>query len=296
MSLFLSALIAGISIGSVYGMIALSYTIVFNASKVFNVAQGDLVATGVLLSWLMLDQAGLPQIVALLVVVGGVTLLSLIEERVVVRPFLRRGGHTAQINVFIATLAFALVLETANAEIYGNRPLEQLPSIVGSRALRIGSVSISPDFLLAIVVFVLLAIGLDLFYRRSALGTMMRATAEDREIAALRGIRPIRVGQYAFLIAGVVSGLAGFILAPIVSADITVGLVYGLKGFIALAVGGFGSFRGALIGAWALGIAEQMFDLYLNSNYEAVAGLVLLLLVLAIKPDGLFGTRLERSV
>jgi branched-chain amino acid transport system permease protein len=295
MTLFLNAVVAGLAIGSVYGMIALSYTVVFNATHVFNVAQGDIVAVGILLTWLFLVQAHLPEVPALLCVVAGVVIVSLLEERVVVRQFLKAGGGGG-IGVFIATLAFALILETVNSLSYGSRPLADVPSIAGSSAIRIGSVSIAPDLLLAFVALIVITAALELFYKRSWLGTAMRACAEDREVTALRGINPIRIGQTAFLIAGVVSGLAGFILAPIVNGDVTVGLTYGLKGFVALAVGGFGSFRGALVGAWALGIAEQLFDLYGNSNYEAVVGFALLLVVLAVRPTGLFGQRRVRVV
>jgi branched-chain amino acid transport system permease protein len=286
MTLFLNALVAGLAIGSVYGMIALCYTIVFNATHVFNVAQGDIVSVGVLLTWLCIDQAHLPQLVSLVVVIAGVVVLCLAEERLVVRRFLAAGHAGGGIGVFIATLAFALILET----------LAEVHSIVGESPIRIGQVAIAPRMLLAFVALILITAALELFYRRSWLGTAMRACAEDRDVSALRGINPVRVGQYAFAIAGLVSGIAGFILAPIVTSDVTVGLSYGLKGFIALAVGGFGSFKGSLLGAWALGVSEQLFDLYASPNYEVLAGLGLLLLVLAVRPTGIFGQRAVRVV
>jgi branched-chain amino acid transport system permease protein len=296
MTLFLNAIVAGLAIGSVYGMIALSYTIVFNATHVFNVAQGDIVAVGILLTWLFVDQAHLPQLLSLLLVVLGVVVVCLLEERLVVRRFLSAGHGAAGIGVFIATLAFALVLETVNSLVYGSRPLADVPSIAGSSTIRFGSVTITPMLLLAFIALVVITGLLELFYKRSWLGTAMRACAEDREVTALRGINPIRIGQLAFGIAGLVSGIAGFILAPIVTSDITVGLTYGLKGFVALAIGGFGSFRGALLGAWALGICEQLFDLYGKANYEGVVGLALLLVVLAVRPTGLFGQGSVRVV
>jgi branched-chain amino acid transport system permease protein len=120
--------------------------------------------------------------------------------------------------------------------------------------------------------------------------------AEDREVAALRGIDALRVSRLAFVIAGLVTALAAFAIAPIVSSDVTVGLTYGLMGFIALAIGGFGSLRGCVIGGLLLGIAQQMFDLYINSNFDILAGLILVLLVLAVRPTGLFGTRAVREV
>lgn len=296
MDLFISAVVAGLAIGSVYGMIAVCYTVVFNATSVFNVAQGDIVAVGVLLSWLCLNEAHLNQVLSLFIVIAGITVLSLLEERLVVRPFLKKDHSVAGIGVFIATLAFALVLETANSDIYGSRPLETVRSIAGQSPVRIGAVAIAPEYLLAFGALVVITIVLELFYRRSWLGTAMRACAEDREVAALRGIDPVRISRSAFLIAGIMAGIAGFVLTPIVSANVTVGLTYGLKGFIALAVGGFGSIRGSLIGAFLLGIAEQMFDLYGNANYDVLAGLGLLLLVLAVRPTGIFGSRAVRVV
>jgi branched-chain amino acid transport system permease protein len=295
-TLFLNAVVAGLAIGSVYGMIALSYTVVFNATSVFNVAQGDIVAVGVLLAWLFLDQAHVPQLVSLLLVVVAVVALCLVEDLVAVRRFLTAAHDEGGIGVFIATLAVALILETVNNISYGTRPLADVPSIVGSSPIRVGSVSTSPQLLLAFIALIVITVILELFYRRTWLGTAMRACAEDREVVALRGVNPVRIGQIAFIIAGVVSGITGFILAPIVHADVTVGLTYGLKGFVALAVGGFGSFRGALIGAWVLGIAEQLFDLYSNAGFEPMVGFVLLLVVLAVRPGGLFGQSSVRVV
>jgi branched-chain amino acid transport system permease protein len=120
-------------------------------------------------------------------------------------------------------------------------------------------------------------VALEVFYKRTWLGTAMRGVAEDREVAALRGIDALQISRLAFAIAGLVTALAAFVVAPIVSADVSVGLTYGLKGFIALAAGGFGSLRGCVIGGLLLGVAEQMFDLYVSSNYEILAGLILVL-------------------
>jgi branched-subunit amino acid ABC-type transport system permease component len=167
---------------------------------------------------------------------------------------------------------------------------------LGEVPIFVGITSFAPKELLAFAVLIVVTVMLEVFYRRTWLGMAMRATAEDRDIAHLRGIRPARISQYAFGIAGVVSALAGFVLGPIVLADVSVGLVYGLKGFIALAIGGFGSFRGALIGAWLLGITEQVFDLYFDPRYEILAALILVLLVLSVRPAGLFGNTAARQV
>src|SRR5579863_10034082 len=143
---------------------------------------------------------------------------------------------------------------------------------------------------------IVVTVALEVFYKRTWLGTAMRGVAEDREVSSLRGIDPLRISRLAFMVAGLVTALAAFAVAPIVSANVTVGLAYGLKGFIALAAGGFGSLRGCVLGGLLLGVAEQMFDLYVSSNYEILAGLILVLIVLAVRPSGLFGRTAVRQV
>jgi branched-chain amino acid transport system permease protein len=295
MTLFWIALVAGLGTGAVYGLIALSYNVVYNSTGIFNIAQGDLMAAGVLGAYFCLDVWHVGQIVTLLFVVAVVVALSLVEERVAVRPFLVRPG-TAGIGWFIATLGFSLILETAAQRIYGEQPVASIPSAFGDNSLKVGSVSIAPKFLAALGVALIVAVALEAFYKRTWLGTAMRGVAEDREAASLRGIDVQRISRSAFLAAGIVTGLAAFVVAPIVSADVTVGLSLGLKAFVALAVGGFGSLRGSIVGGLLLGVWEQMFDLYIDSSYEVLAGLILIILVLLVRPVGLFGVRGLREV
>ncbi|HXO25167.1 MAG TPA: branched-chain amino acid ABC transporter permease [Streptosporangiaceae bacterium] len=294
MTLFLTALFAGLAVGSVYGLIALSYTVVFNSTAIFNVAQGDLMMAGVLVAYFCLDRWHLAQILTLLIIISVVVSLSLVEERVAVRPFVKR--PVVGLGWFIATLAFSLILETIASIIYGQNPVVPIPSALGNGSLRVAGVHVANKFILAFVTMIVILVALEVFYKRTWLGTAMRGVAEDREVAALRGIDALRISRLAFIIAGLVTGLAAFVVAPIVSADVTVGLTYGLKGFIALAVGGFGSLRGCVIGGLLLGVAEQMFDLYVSSNYEILAALILVLLVLAVRPSGLFGRTAVREV
>jgi branched-chain amino acid transport system permease protein len=294
MTLFLTALFAGLAVGSVYGLIALSYTVVFNSTAIFNVAQGDLMMAGVLVAYFCLDRWHLAQILALLIIIAVVVTLSLVEERVAVRPFVKR--PVVGLGWFIATLAFSLIIETVASIIYGQNPVVPIPGALGNGTIRVAGVHVATKFILAFVTMIVILVALEVFYKRTWLGTAMRGVAEDREVAALRGIDALRISRLAFTIAGLVTGLAAFVVAPIVSADVSVGLTYGLKGFIALAIGGFGSLRGCVIGGLLLGVAEQMFDLYVNANYEILAALILVLIVLAVRPAGLFGTRAVREV
>jgi branched-chain amino acid transport system permease protein len=276
-------------------MLALGYTVIVRSTGIFNVAQGDLMMFGVLIAYFALDEWHLPQLVSLLVIIAAVVTISLVEERIAVRPFITKSGSSG-LGWFISTLGFAFILETAGTVLYGNRPIQQIPGLLPGKSVYIGSVAIVPKFILALVVMCVMAAILELFYRRSWLGLAMRAVAENREVSALRGIDARRLSQFAFAIAGLVTAIAAFAVAPIASADPTIGLTYGLKAFIALAVGGFGSIRGCVLGGLLLGITEQLFDLYLSSNYEVLAGLLLVLVVLATRPRGLFGVRAVREV
>jgi branched-chain amino acid transport system permease protein len=294
MTVFLTTLIAGLATGSVYGLIAISYSIVVGSTGIFNVAQGNLLIVGVLLSYYGLDVWKIPQFVDLLLIVVVIAVLSLIEEYVAVRPIVAKGS--SGITWFISTLGFGLILSTVAIKIYGARAVYAIPAAFGESSVKIGSLAIAPKYITSVAVLIVVGLGLDLFYKRSAMGTVMRAVAEDREVAALRGVRVVRVGQFAFLLAAVITGLAAFVIAPIISANVNVGLAYSLKGFIALAVGGFGSMKGAIVGGLLLGIAEQLFDTYSSANYEILAGLALILLVLAFRPQGLFNTTTARVV
>jgi branched-chain amino acid transport system permease protein len=295
MTLFFTAVIAGLGIGAVYGLVAVSYTIVYNSTGIFNIAQGDLMMVGVILSYWSLSIAHLPQIVTLLLIIAALILISLFEERIAVRPFLT-SSRTGSMGWFISTLAFALILETIVAKMYGNNPVHPIPGVFGVAGVKVGSVSVAPKYMFAFALMIVIVAFLEYFYKHSWLGVAMRGVAEDRESAALRGIDVKRIGQLAFIIAAIVTGLAAFVVAPIVASDVTIGLTYALKGFIALAIGGFGSLRGAVVGGLILGIAEQLFDLRATSQLELLAGLAIILIVLIIRPTGIFGRRGVREV
>ncbi len=292
--LLVNAIVTGLAIGAVYGLIAVGYTVVFNATRVFNLAQGDLVMVGVLLTFWALNVEHWPQAVAVAVVVVAVPTLAFVEERLVVRPFLRRPGDN--IGWFISTLAFGLVLETVVTLLYGNRPPVAVASPLPKSAVHLGPIATTPQLLLALATLVISTVLVEAFYRRTWLGQAMRATADDREVAALRGIEPGRMSMLAFAIGGLLAAVGGYAVAPIVYADVSIGLTYSIKGFIALAVGGFGSIRGAIVGALAIGVAEQVFDVYADPRYEILAGLGLLMVILAVRPTGLFRTAVAREI
>jgi branched-chain amino acid transport system permease protein len=289
-----NAIIAGLSVGAIYGLIAIGYTVVYNGTRIFNLAQGTLVMLAVMLSYFALVQEHWPQWLAIIVVLGGVSAISLVEERVIVRPFLTRRGDG--IGWFIATLAFATIIQAVVVRLYGKNPPLPVPSPLPSKPILIGFVHFSWQELFAFVSFIVVCVALLVFYKKTWTGQAMRATAADRDVAMLRGIDVKRISQLAFLIAGLAAGIGGYAVAPIVYSDPSIGLNYAIKGFIALALGGFGSMRGAIVGALVLGVAEQVYDVYGNASYEITVSVGVLIVGLLIRPTGLFGSLRAREV
>ncbi len=295
MTVFLNCLVVGLAIGSVFGLIALGYTVVHNATNVVNLAQGDLVMVGVLLSYWFLSVLHWPQIVAFLAVIVALVVVAGLEELIAIRPLLRKGGGNA-LGWLITTLAFSLFLEGVSQIRYGNNPVRPIPSFLPSRSWNVGPLSVQYRLLVPIVVLVVATIALDQFYSRTWQGAAMRASADDHELARLRGISSSSIGSLAFAIAGAMAAIAAFAIGPIVYADPTIGLRYGLTGFVAIAIGGFGNVRGAIAGALLLGVAQQLFDVYLDPHFTDAAALILLLVVLAVRPAGLLTRTKVRTV
>lgn len=295
MNVFVTTVLAGLAIGSVYGLVGIGYTVSFNATRVFNLAQGDLVMVGIMSSYFGLDVLKLPQAADAVLVVLFVGLVSAFEERTVVRPFLKKSG-VASFGWFIATLGFSSVVETVVNVSFGHHDIVAIPSPLPLSGIHVGSSVIGYRQLLVIGTFAAVIVLLELFYTRTWTGQAMRGAAEDREAASLVGVNPEVMSRRAFLMAGMLAGLAGYVIAPITFSNPSVGLGFTLKGFLALAIGGFGSIRGAVVGGVALGLCEQLFDSYGSSNYEIVVGAVLVLLVLSLRPEGLFKTSAARTV
>lgn len=298
MHVFLVALVAGVTIGSLYGLIGIGYTVIFNATRVFNLAQGDLVMLGIMSSYFTLDVLKWNEWETVVTVLPFVTAVAVLEERTVVRPFLRRrdGSGGSGIGWFISTLGFSLMIETVVNLLFGTHSIVAIPSPLSIGGFRFGTVIIGYRQMLVVGTFVVMIILLELFYGRTWTGRAMRATAEDRDAGSLTGINPARMSASAFALGGVLAAVAGLVIAPITFSDPSVGLNYTLKGFLALAIGGFGSIRGAIAGGLLLGVGEQVWDLYFGSNYEVVAGLAILLAILALRPEGLFRITVARAV
>jgi branched-chain amino acid transport system permease protein len=290
----LTAIAVGCGVGAIYGLVGLGYSVVYSSTGVFNLAQGDLLMVGTLLSYYFLVYVHLNQALDLVLVVIAVTLLSIVEERFVVRPFLKRPGES--LGWFIATLAFSIILEGIAGKVYGDRPPGVVPSPLSQHAIAIGPIRITAQLMLALAALLVLSAAMGAFYKWTWIGKAMRATAEDRTAASLRGIPPATMSAAAFAVGGFLAGLSAFVVAPIILANPSSGITYSVDGFLVLAIGGFGSLRGVVVGALALGASQGLFDLYASATYDILAGFLLLVVVLVVRPTGMFGQGPVRSV
>lgn len=279
----------GLSLGAVYAIIAIGYNIVFIASGVFNFAHAQLLMVGTFIAYWGLAVVHLQAVIVFVVAGLIVGTLALAEERVAVR------GTRGTESQLVTTVGVATLLNGATQLIWGGQPLT-VPFLNSNTIWTILGGRVLPVELLLIVVAVVLTVALLCYARLSMIGLAMLAMAEDREAAALRGVNVRMVALAAFVASGVIAGAVGPVVGATTFAVATLGSALALKGFVALALGGFGSLTGGLIGGMVIGLVEEFTSRYLGSSYVNMIILGVLLFVLMTKPTGLFGQVRERVV
>jgi branched-chain amino acid transport system permease protein len=285
----LTALIAGIAAGALYACAALAYNVMFSTSKVLSVTTGHLsMLGGVFGAWLMAD-LGWPLPVALLgaVLIGAA--FGLITEVVAIRRVLSRSDEHLWL---LSTLALATMVQQGVALWWGTepRPFPRLLPQDFSAGLA------DQKYWLPVAVALLLAVGLEVFYRRTLYGKLFVAMSEDAFAARARGIPTDLVRSLSYALAGAMGALAGFAAGQLTFAYFAVGLTLTLNGFVALAVGGLGSNVGALVGGLLLGVIGAVATYHLGGEYQQTISVGLLMVVLLVKPAGLLGTAAVRPV
>lgn len=286
MDVLLQQLFVGLAQGSVYALVAYGYGLIFSTSRILNFAQGQLFMLGALIGVVLID-AGLPYPVMVLATVALVTVAGVVLERSITLP---TRASRSPYTWIVATLAAAVVIENLAALGFGKEPRTLPPAIGG--VTRIGDLVIRHHNLLVLGVAIGAMVLIELWLARTFTGKAIRATADNPLSARLSGVPVPRLVILSFALSGALAGLGGILVAPITFALIPLGLLLGLKGFIAAVIGGLGSFRGALVGGMSLGLAETVVRRQLESGGAAASGAILfglLLLTLVLRPTGLFG-------
>jgi branched-chain amino acid transport system permease protein len=284
-----TAVWSGLAIGAVYALVAIGYNVVYIAYSTFNFAHAQLMMLAVFVTYWGLVVAELPVVVVVLVAALGVGVLALVEEFAAIRPV--KGAHAH----LVTTLGMATLLDGVTRLVWGDQVLKVPPPVPDVTWTLLGG-RVSAVEIALIVGIVAITVGLTVYGRRSLTGLALLAMAEDRDAARLRGIDVERLALGAFVFTGVLAGLTGPLVGPKTFAVATLGAALALKGFVALAIGGFGSLPGALVGGFAVGIVESLSGRWLGSAFSTIMVFVVLLLVLMLRPTGLFGTTRERVV
>lgn len=279
----LQYLATGISVGMVYGLVALGLTVVFNATGVINFAQGEFVMLGGM-SAVAMQAAGLPLWLAAVLAVVTVTVLGLLMERLTVYPM--RGRPVA--TTIIATIGASLVLQGGAKLLWGPNAVK-LPAFSGESPIRIGGAGVEPQRLWVMGIAAVTVLGVHLFFSRTLVGKAMRAAALDRSAARLCGVSSDAMVRLAFGLSAAMSGLVGVAVTPVELMKYSQGAHYTLTGFLAAVVGGLGNGVGAVVGGIALGLVESFSKGYISSGYARAIALGVALLVLWLRPQGMLG-------
>ena len=283
---FLSYLISGISLGSVYAIIALGYTMVYGIAKMLNFAHGDIIMIGGYVSFCAMFYLGLPNIVAVLLAVIVCTVLGVVIERLAYKP-LRSAPSLAVLITAIGVSYFlqnsALLIWKAAARVYP-------PVVEGSMQLFGGKLTVSYVSLLTIAACVVIMIGLTTFVNKSKMGKAMRACSEDKAAAQLMGINVNATISATFAIGSALAGIGSVLyLCAYQQASPTMGSMLGLKAFVAAVLGGIGSIPGAMIGGFAIGLLEALVSAVGLSIWKDGVVFAILIVVLLVKPTGILG-------
>jgi branched-chain amino acid transport system permease protein len=289
----LQYLLNGLPLGAIYALVALSYSLIYTASGVLNWSQGDMVMLGAYLGFTFMSLAGLgfgPSFVLSMLLVAAV---GVAVQRLILRPLKERGAPP--INVVIATLGVAITTRNVALLVWGpNAQLLQSP--VSSNPIGIGMLRITPQDLLILAMALLLMFALQYMLRRTKEGRALRAVAQDRYAAVLMGVDTNRSDAVAFAVSASLGAAAGILVAPIFFVTFNMGAGIGLKGFVAAVIGGLGYIPGAIGGGFFLGLLESAAGGQISSGYRDVITYAILIILLWLKPSGLFLRRRQQKL
>jgi len=288
MYFFLQIALSGVATGAIYGLIAVGYSLTFMTTRVLNFALGMWVMLGGMLTFSLIVQHGISPWLVLPAVMVVLFVLGVVAERFSVLPFLRAGS-----DVWVmSTLAVGLLMIDLAEIIWGRSPTP-VPSFLGNRPVRIGSLLILPQQLFIIGVACLVFLALDLFYRRTLTGKAFRAVAHSAEVSSLMGINTRLVQVMSYASASALAGMAGFIVVPLTLAEPQMGTVLGLKAFAIAIIAGLAAPRGILVCGLLYGALEALISGYLYTGIRDILGFSLMIVALVVKPEGLFGRPVE---
>ena len=290
MDLFLQFFANGLVTGSFYALSALGLTLIFGLMRVVNFAHGEFYMLGGVLGWFVTAYLGLEFFVGLPLVALVMGLFGWAVDRFLIERVRDQGEEPG----ILLTIGLSIFLANFTLLMVGPTPMKVEPALKEG-AIFLGPVIVTKMRLVAVVVSALLILAAHLLIRRTRLGRAMRATFQDPMAAKLAGIRTERVYAATFAMGTVLAASAGMLLGSIYSAQASIGGIVSLKAFVVVILGGMGSFAGAIMGGLVLGVAEALWGGYVATGMVDIIGFIIVILVLLVRPQGLFSLRSERA-
>jgi len=279
-------ILSGITIGSIYALVALGFNFIFNTTDIINFAQGEFVVFGGMIMVSLVSIFKLPMVIAFFITIFLVMFLGLLFERLAIQPL----KDSPIITLIICTIGVSVLLRGLVMVIWGKGSYP-LPHFSGESPLHFWRATILPQVLWIIGITLVLVFLLGLFFRRTLTGKAMRACAVDKVAASLMGIKVKRMILFSFALSAAFGAIGGILITPISLMDFGRGPMLALKGFSALVLGGLGSSFGAVVAGFLIGVIEALGAGLISSGFKDALSLVILLLVLYVRPSGIFGVK-----
>ncbi len=283
-------LVTGIGMGSVYALVALGFVLIYRVTGVVNFAQGEFSMVAAYLMVVFAVDLGWPYWLSVLIALGGIALLGALVNLGIYYPL----RHRTYLPVLISTIGAQILLDNTTLALYGPQP-QTLPGWFKTGGFAIGPVFLETQYLLIIGATIVLVAFQYWLFERTLVGKKLQAAAQDKEMAALLGIPVATMVMFTFIYSAVIGGLAGILVAPVLFVTIPMGATLALKAFAATIIGGFGDIAGAIVGGLALGIIETFGAAYISVPYKDGFAFLILVFVLIVRPQGLFGERVAEK-
>lgn len=281
----------GLAMGSIYALVALGMVIIYNAAGLVNFAQGEFVMLGAFISYTFIAILKLPFVLAFLATILTMAVIGVIFQFVTYYPI----RHQSPWVFIITTISAGIIMTNGARVIWGAVPLF-FPTIFGSALIKIGDIVIVPQYLFIFILSAVLVALFYVFFNNTFIGRKMKATAQNQEAASLMGINTSVMIMLTFALSSALAGAAGIMLAPVFFISAEMGSSVVMKGFCSTVVGGFGSVPGAIVGGLLLGLVEIFGAYFISPVYQLAISFGLLILVLLVRPQGIFGERISQKM
>lgn len=286
----LQLLVAGVSQGCVYGLIALGFVLIYKATEVVNFAQGEMMMIGAFVAYTFINILAWPYFYGVIATLVSMAIIGVLLERLLIRPMLGEPPFA----VLMLTIGLGFLLRAVAGAIWGAEP-KTLSTPYSGDVLELGDIIIGYGNLAIVFGTAALCLALYLFFRFSRLGIAMQAASQNQLAAVYSGIPVARLVTGVWAVSAGIAAIAGVLVAPVSLIDPQIGFI-GIKAFAAAIVGGFGSLPGAMVGGLVIGVAEQFAGLYLPPGFSDVTAYIILLTMLFVRPQGIFASMMQKKV